>query len=105
MTIAEMIEKARADRASDIHLVCGLAPRCRVDGSIRQLCGGVLTPEQCLSYVRELAGEQFDAMVDTGEAEVVHQRFTGQGHGSSSFLVFFLSRGRVRPAKPLRRRS
>ena len=70
MTIAEMIEKARADRASDIHLVCGLAPRCRVDGSIRQLCGGVLTPEQCLSYVRELAGEQFDAMVDTGEADL-----------------------------------
>lgn len=70
MTITQLIEKARADRASDVHLVCGLAPRYRVDGSIREMGGERLTPEQCLDYVRELAGEQFDAMVEVGEADL-----------------------------------
>ena len=42
MTITELIEKARADRASDVHLVCGLSPRYRVDGSIREMGGGRL---------------------------------------------------------------
>ena len=70
MTITQLIEKAREGRASDIHLVCGLTPRCRVDGSIRELGGERLTPEQCLDYVRELAGEQYDAMVEVGEADL-----------------------------------
>ena len=70
MTITQLIEKARADRASDVHLVCGLSPRYRVDGSIREMGGEPLTPEQCLDYVRELAGNQFDAMVEVGEADL-----------------------------------
>lgn len=70
MTITQLIEKARADRASDVHLVCGLAPRYRVDGAIREMGGERLTPEQCLDYVRELAGDQFDAMVEVGEADL-----------------------------------
>ncbi len=70
MTITQLIEKAREGRASDIHLVCGLTPRCRVDGSIRELGGERLTPEQSLDYVRELAGEQYDAMVEVGEADL-----------------------------------
>ena len=45
-------------------------PRGRVDGSIRELGGERLTPQQCLDYVTELAGEQFDAMVEAGEADL-----------------------------------
>lgn len=70
MTITQLIEKARVDRASDVHLVCGLGPRYRVDGSIREMGGGRLTPDQCLDYVRELAGDQYDAMVAVGEADL-----------------------------------
>ncbi len=70
MTITELIEKARADRASDVHLVCGLSPRYRVDGSIREMGGGRLTQEDCLAYVKELAGEHFDELTRVGEADL-----------------------------------
>lgn len=69
MTVEQLIEKARADRASDVHFVCGLSPRCRVDGSIRELAPGILDVKQCLAYAQELSGEMFDAMLETGEAD------------------------------------
>ena len=37
MNINAYIEKAREDRASDLHLVCALPPKYRVDGEIRDL--------------------------------------------------------------------
>lgn len=70
MTITQLIEKARADRASDVHLVCGLTPRYRVDGSIREMDTERLTAQQCLDYMRELAGEVYDDMVEVGEADL-----------------------------------
>ena len=69
MTVAQLIEKAKADRASDVHLVCGLTPRCRVDGSMRELAPDVLDAEQCLAYAKELSGELFLTMQEVGEAD------------------------------------
>ena len=37
MTVEEYVAKARQDGASDIHLVRGLTPRCRIDGFIREM--------------------------------------------------------------------
>ena len=68
--IKSLIERAKALGASDVHLVCGLSPRCRVDGSIRELAPSVLDTGQCLGYARELAGEMFDAMAAAGEGDL-----------------------------------
>lgn len=70
MNITQLIEKARTMRASDIHLVCGLSPRCRVDGQIRELDTAVLTEEICNAYARELAEEQYDKLESCGEADL-----------------------------------
>ena len=70
MTITQLIEKARSVRASDIHLVCGLTPRCRVDGSIRELDEVRLDAEQCEAYAREMAGDGFDTLVRVGELDL-----------------------------------
>ena len=51
----EYVTRARAAGASDIHLVAGLTPRCRVDGAIRPLGEEVLTPQQSEELVQELA--------------------------------------------------
>lgn len=71
MKITEQyVRQALADGASDIHLVCGLSPRYRVDGSIREMSPGRLTPEQCDAIARELAGERFPALEQIGEVDL-----------------------------------
>ncbi len=70
MKVTEYIEKARRDGASDVHLVCGLTPRFRIDGSIREMGSGRLTQEDCLAAARELAGPQLDRAEAVGELDL-----------------------------------
>ena len=42
LSLDQLIEKARAMRASDVHIVCGLPAKCRVDGNVTDLTGEVL---------------------------------------------------------------
>lgn len=70
MNIIQAIEKAKADRASDLHLVCGLPPKYRVDGEIRDLDPTPLTPQQCGELARELAGESFSQLEAVGELDL-----------------------------------
>lgn len=70
MSIINYIEKARREGASDIHLVCGLTPRYRVDGQIRELDTGLLTPKLCEQYARELAGDGYNTLEQVGELDL-----------------------------------
>jgi twitching motility protein PilT len=70
MTITELIAKAKADRASDIHLVCGLTSRYRVDGRIQELDQEILTPQLCEAYARELAGDAYETLAEVGELDM-----------------------------------
>ncbi len=70
MNIDHYIEKARADRASDLHLVCGLPVKYRVDGQIRNLDDTPLTPQQCQDLARELAGGLLPELEQTGELDL-----------------------------------
>lgn len=70
MTVEQYIKKARMDGASDVHLVRGLSPRCRIDGSICGLTDTLLTKEDCLAAAKELAGEKFSAAEKTGELDL-----------------------------------
>ena len=66
----EYVTRARAAGASDIHLVAGLTPRCRVDGAIRPLGEEVLTPLHCEELVQELAGGELATLRGVGEADL-----------------------------------
>lgn len=72
MEVNDLILKALQDGASDIHLVCGLSPRYRLDGSIREMNGQILNAAQCAAYARELAGsdEDFARAEAVGEADL-----------------------------------
>ena len=37
MTIEELVARAKADGASDIHLICGIPPKYRLDGELRDM--------------------------------------------------------------------
>ena len=48
--IEELIALAAEKRASDVHLIAGLPPKCRIDGRIETLTDGGLTREDCEEY-------------------------------------------------------
>ena len=50
--IEELIALAAEKRASDVHLIAGLPPKCRIDGRIETLTDGGLTREDCEEYGR-----------------------------------------------------
>ncbi len=69
MTIDELVAKAKADSASDIHLICSLPPKYRVAGQLQDMSDEPLTAKDCLAYAHELAGERYDEFDDVGELD------------------------------------
>lgn len=70
MRIEELIIKAKEEGASDIHLVCGLAPRYRLDGEVIPMSTSPLSKEDCEEYARELAGEEYEKIARIGELDL-----------------------------------
>lgn len=70
MNIQDFIEKAKNSRASDLHLICSLSAKCRVDGEIRELDSSLLTHQQCLEIAQELSGEHFSKLEAAGELDL-----------------------------------
>ncbi len=70
MKTEAFVEKALQDRASDVHLVCGLVPRYRVDGAVQEMGGAPLTAEDCAAIALELAGGDFRKAEVVGEADL-----------------------------------
>ncbi len=65
----ELISLAAGRGASDLHLVCGLPPKLRVDGRLLDVeNASPLTPEDCLRYAQSLSGGALPA--DCGELDL-----------------------------------
>ena len=69
MTIDELVAKAKADRASDIHLICSLPPKYRVDGQLQDMNDEPLSEQDCFAYARTLAGDRFEEFDRVGELD------------------------------------
>ena len=70
LTIDEIIAAAKQRGASDIHLVCGLPVKCRIDGRICTLDEDILTQDDCELYARQLAGNQYARIETIGELDL-----------------------------------
>lgn len=67
--IEELIALAAQKKASDVHLIVGLPPKCRIDGKIETLMEYVLSHEDCEEYGRQLAGEQVEQIETIGQLD------------------------------------
>ncbi len=67
MTIEELVAQAKAEGASDIHLIDGLPPKYRKDGVIQDMCPEVMTQDDCFDVARFLAGEAYEEFDRVGE--------------------------------------
>lgn len=68
--IKELVTRAKAEDASDIHLICGLPPKYRVSGSLVNMEDTVLSEEDCISAARELAADRWQDYEETGELDL-----------------------------------
>lgn len=59
MTIKELLQASIDTKASDLHLMAGLAPTLRIDGQLSALTNfGVLTPEAVSGFLKEILSSQ-----------------------------------------------
>lgn len=96
MRIESLIADAAQGRASDIHLICGLPPKVRVDGQLVSLYPEVLTDADCEELARELAGSSYELIEEIGELDfarsIAGERirvnlFRQQGHVSAALRI------------------
>ena len=69
-SIETLLEAAQQRGASDVHLICGLAPKCRMDGRIQNLTDEPLDFAACEHYARALAGDEYEKMAAIGELDL-----------------------------------
>ena len=70
LDINKIVEIAASKHASDIHLICGLPIKCRIDGSIVNLSDEALDAGQMESFARYLLGEKYEKVATIGEADI-----------------------------------
>ena len=52
ISVDELVARAKQDGASDIHLICGLPPKYRLDGELRDMEPTPLTAQDCEDVVQ-----------------------------------------------------
>lgn len=55
-SIDEIVAYAKERKASDIHIVCGLPVKCRIDGSMTSITEEILTHDDCEKIAKDLTG-------------------------------------------------
>ena len=69
-TINEMVAMAKAAGASDVHVICGLPPKYRIDGQLEDMTDEVLTQDDCVSLAKWLAGSGYETFDRVGELDM-----------------------------------
>ena len=69
LTISEVLAMAQKQRASDIHIICGIPITLRIDGHLDHLDDNVMTAADCEAYARELS-EHYDEIRRIGEQDL-----------------------------------
>ena len=69
MDIQNIIRQCQQRKVSDIHVVCGLPIRIRIDGSLVDYDEHVMTHEDCEDIARQLVGSELDSIQSGGEID------------------------------------
>lgn len=93
LSLAEIIDKAQRLRASDIHIVCGIPIRVRVDGKLHDLDTNVMTAQDCEEYAKEIS-DHYDDISRIGEQDLA----IGMPDGTRCRVNLFRQQGYVSAA-------
>ena len=68
--IEDIVQAAKDNRASDVHIACGMPAMFRIDGRLQKLDDDVLAFEDCEAIGQRLGGEKFSQIRDGGELDL-----------------------------------
>lgn len=68
--IESIIAKAAEERASDIHIVCGVPVRFRIDGELTNMDAHVVTDVECERYASEFGADAVRTTREVGEVDL-----------------------------------
>ncbi len=88
--IPELVQMAQDRRASDIHIVCGIPIRLRVDGKLVNLDDNIMSPMDCEVYARELS-DSYEHIANIGEQDLA----VGMPNGTRCRVNLFRQQGYV----------
>lgn len=92
-SLDEIITKAQELRASDIHIVCGIPIRVRIDGKLVNFDDNIMTHDDCVYYAKELS-PNYDEIANIGEQDVA----LGFADGTRCRINLFRQQGSVSAA-------
>ena len=92
-SLDEIITKAQELRASDIHIVCGIPIRVRIDGKLVNFDDNIMTHDDCVYYAKELS-PNYDEIADIGEQDVA----LGFADGTRCRINLFRQQGNISAA-------
>lgn len=73
VTMEELLAAAKEKGASDLHITVGVCPKCRVDGTLRDLNYPILTPEDTEALVMSITSKYHrDILIDKGEVDYAY---------------------------------
>lgn len=96
VNVESLIQIAAMERSSDIHLICGLPPKGRIDGRLVSLTETPLTHDDCEEMAKFLAGDRYpemerigeiDAAMSIGGERIRINLFRQQGHVSAALRI------------------
>lgn len=70
LDINTLVELASQKHASDIHIICDMPVKCRIDGNIVDMTDEIANSEQMEIFARYLLGDNFKKVESIGEADV-----------------------------------
>lgn len=70
MKLNNLLEATLKRKASDLHLVAGVPPVIRINGSLERLNGIDLTPADTEEYAKNVLGKDYDKFDENGETDV-----------------------------------
>ena len=92
-TIPQLVDMARQRRASDIHIVCGIPIRMRIDGKLVSVDENIMTDRDCETYCRQMS-VHYDDISEIGEQDLA----ISMPDGSRCRVAIYRQQGHVSAA-------
>lgn len=67
--VEELVRVAQSSGASDIHIICGMPVKYRIDGELEDMSADPLTEADCIEYAKALAKNSYDELMRDGELD------------------------------------
>ena len=68
--IEYIVTQAANQKASDIHIVCGIPVRIRVDGQLKNMDTHIVSEEECIHYAKAFGEENLSVAKSVGEVDI-----------------------------------